>query len=91
MKTAMDAFDRLDRLEVRKKALDDIHAAETSGADNADERIALAYLAMEKECSREMLSEYRDELTTHAIAKGYGPTFYEDLASNLILDGAVSR
>ena len=87
---ALESLNKLTKTDIRAKAMNDINAAENSGASNIDERIALAYIAAEKMYSRELMEEYRDELSVHAISKGYGPKYYEDYANNLVLDGKVS-
>lgn len=91
-RTALRALLSLQKLEIRNKALSDIRNAEMSGAENSDERIALALIAAEKDLSDkpELLTEYRRTLSEHAMLSGRLGTYFVEIAEELINNNRIN-
>ena len=79
-------------INVRNQALEDIRNAEMSGADNTDERIALALIAAEKDLADkpELLTEYRRTLAEHALLSGRQGTYFVEKAEELINNDRIN-
>lgn len=91
-RTALRALLSLQKLEIRNKALSDIRNAEMSGAENTDERIALALIAAEKDLSdkQELLTEYRRPLAEHAMLSGRPGSYFVEIAEELINNDRIN-
>lgn len=90
---AMEVLKDIGMTAAGAQAEKDIAAAESSGAANIDERIALALIAADEKFSGrpELAWEYHKKLSGHAEKKGHGGSFYADIAKELIGSGKVKK